>query len=160
MINPLKKQWVKSILLASLVCVPCFAEVNPSNSATEAAILVLINAYRQSLRLAPLKNNANIVNEAKTHSTNMAKKLVPFGHAGFHERMTRLFSAIKGSGAGAENVAYNYTGAEEVVKSWLKSAGHKRNIEGNYNLTGIGVERDEQNRIYYTQIFIRQTAAQ
>ncbi len=48
--------------------------------------------------------------------------------------------------------------AEIVVKQWLLSPGHRQNIRGNYNLTGIGVARDERGRPYYTQMFVRTKA--
>jgi uncharacterized protein YkwD len=45
--------------------------------------------------------------------------------------------------------------AREVVDGWLKSPGHKRNIEGDFTLTGIGIASDKQGNIYFTQIFSR-----
>jgi uncharacterized protein YkwD len=45
--------------------------------------------------------------------------------------------------------------AHKVVDGWLHSPGHKKNIEGDYNFTGIGVSKDKNGRIYYTQIFLR-----
>lgn len=59
--------------------------------------------------------------------------------------------------AAAENVAYNrgYTDpVAKAVEGWLNSSGHRRNIEGNYNLTGIGVAKNSQGAYYFTQIFI------
>ncbi len=58
------------------------------------------------------------------------------------------------SGA-AENVAYGNMTAAKVVDGWLHSPGHKKNIEGNYNLTGIGTVQREDGVIYFTQIFIK-----
>jgi len=54
-----------------------------------------------------------------------------------------------------ENVAFGNLSARAVVNDWLKSPGHKRNIEGNYKFTGIGVTRNMQNQIYFTQIFAK-----
>ena len=57
----------------------------------------------------------------------------------------------------AENVGYNmgYSDpAGRVVERWLNSPGHKKNIEGNYNLTGIGVIQADQVTYYFTQIFV------
>jgi len=41
------------------------------------------------------------------------------------------------------------------VDGWLNSPGHKKNIEGNFTLTGIGYARDHKGNIYFTQIFSR-----
>ena len=96
-----------------------------------------------------------IVKEAKNHSLDMANHRMPFGHKYFNSRIERLRAQIKNSNAGAENIAYNYKGAQDVVNNWVRSPGHKRNIEGNYNLTGIGIARDKKGKIYFTQIFLR-----
>ncbi|MGC1182367.1 CAP domain-containing protein [Legionella sp.] len=119
------------------------------------AILIHINKYRQQHGLSQLKMDQKIVKEAKQHSIDMATHKMPFGHKDFTKRIAHLHTRVKNSGAGAENVAYNYKNASTVVQQWLLSPGHKRNIVGNYNLTGIGIAKDLQGRIYYTQIFLR-----
>ena len=128
---------------------------NNSNTSIENAILVHINEYRQKHGLRALKMDARISREARGHSIDMAKHTMPFGHKYFLSRVNRLHSQIKNSGAGAENVAYNYKDAQDVVKNWLRSPGHKRNIDGNYDLTGIGIARDGKGKLYFTQIFLR-----
>ncbi len=119
------------------------------------AVVVLVNQYRLSKGLPVLKVNAHITLEAQNHSLNMAKGAVPFGHTGFGDRMKRLFALLKGSSAGGENVAYNYGSVEQIIGLWLNSAGHRQNIEGNYNYTGVGVVRTSSGQTFYTQIFIR-----
>jgi uncharacterized protein YkwD len=32
--------------------------------------------------------------------------------------------------------------------------GHRKNIEGPYEVTGIGVARNAQGEVYFTQIFV------
>lgn len=138
---------------------PTYAASNTKNTANDTAIqneiLVYINNYRQQHGLSALKMDNSLVKEAKNHSVDMAKHSIPFGHKYFKDRIDRLHSQIKNSNAGAENVAYNYKNAQDVVKNWLRSPGHKRNIVGNYDLTGIGIARDEKGKIYFTQIFLR-----
>jgi uncharacterized protein YkwD len=46
-------------------------------------------------------------------------------------------------------------GAREVVDGWLRSPGHRRNIEGDFRLTGIGVATARNGMVYFTQIFIK-----
>lgn len=125
-----------------------------SDQQMEQAVLNKINKYRLSRGLSPLQMNPAIVQEARKHSRNMANHKVSFGHQHFMQRFRHLRSAIKNTSSGAENVAYNYKNADAVVSGWLKSSGHKRNIDGNYNLTGVGIERDKLGRIYFTQMFI------
>ncbi len=126
-----------------------------SDTAIQNAILVHINEYRKQHGLSPLTMDNRIVKEAKNHSIDMAHHTMPFGHKYFKSRIDRLHDQIKNSGAGAENVAYNYKDAQDVVKNWVRSPGHRRNIEGNYNLTGIGIARDSKGKIYFTQIFLK-----
>lgn len=120
------------------------------------AILKEINVWRIKHQLKPLALNNHLSQEAKQHSQNMAAHKIAFGHDGYQKRFARCFKALhKKSGAGAENVAYNYKSAEIVVREWLKSPGHLKNIRGDYTLTGIGIARDKKGKIYFTQIFMR-----
>ena len=54
-----------------------------------------------------------------------------------------------------ENVAYGYQYAESVVNAWLNSQGHKYIIEGDYTHFDISAEQDENDRWYYTNIFLK-----
>ena len=147
---------VLSVILFSLLQ-SVYAAPQPieSDTAIQNAVLIHINEYRKHHGLSQLKMDNNIVREAKQHSLDMANHRMSFGHKDFTKRIARLHKQIKNSGAGAENVAYNYKDARTVVQQWVLSPGHKRNIVGNYNLTGIGIARDKQGKIYYTQMFLR-----
>lgn len=115
-----------------------------------------INQYRKQKGLKPLKLDSDIGKLAQAHSLEMADKEVTVGHQGFKTRVKMLREEFNLKSA-AENVAYNQgykDPAAQAVEGWLKSPGHKKNIEGNYNLTGIGVAKDEQGRIFLTQIFV------
>ena len=86
----------------------------------------------------------------------MANGAVPFGHDGFEQRVQALAKAIPYKAA-AENVADNQgynDPATQAVQGWLKSDGHRRNIEGQYNLTGIGIALNANGEYYFTQIFV------
>jgi uncharacterized protein YkwD len=45
--------------------------------------------------------------------------------------------------------------AREVVDGWLHSPGHRRNIESDFRLTGIGLATAGNGMIYFTQIFVK-----
>ncbi len=119
----------------------------------EDQILALINQHRKARGLAALANNPVIEAEARRHTVAMASHRSPFGHDGFSYRSKVITSRVEGITATAENVAYGSKTAQEVVDGWLKSPGHKKNIEGKFRLTGIGVARDEKSVLYFTQIF-------
>lgn len=142
-----------SLLLSALI-----ANASPhveNFSHMQQDILRYINEYRTAHHLSTLTLIPAISQEATQHSLEMAHHTTAFGHAKFNERINRLYKKLKGATGGAENVAYNYKSAKEVVKQWLLSPGHRRNIQGHYHLTGIGIARDNQGRLYYTQLFIR-----
>lgn len=146
--------WVGTVGLvyaAERSSVPTVSEVQ-----REQAVLVAVNAYRAKKGLPSLTFNPMIQREAKVHSTDMEHKSVPFGHTGFFQRIKYLKNHIKDYNGGSENVAYfpPSKSASDVVALWLTSSGHRRNILGRYNLTGIGVTRDPRGWYYYTQIFI------
>lgn len=120
----------------------------------EDDILTLINRYRAKYGLQALKMNNTISDAARRHSKDMASGSIPFGHDGFDERTNKLIKQLSPADAAAENVAYGAETAQEVVNMWLHSKGHRKNIMGNYNLTGIGIAEGRDGTYYFTQIFI------
>ena len=89
-----------------------------------------------------------------------------FGHAG--KDGSRFSSRIKGQGysyrTAAENIAAGQKSASQVVASWLKSSGHRRNIL-NCRMTETGIalvyQADDRPirgnpaplRYYWVQVF-------
>lgn len=132
------------------------SSVSMSDTAYQERILYYVNEYRSRRHLRPLKMNHAISKEAAKHSRDMASNLIPFGHAQFDGRIQRLYKQVKKAHAGAENVAYYKLDAKKLVDAWIASPGHRRNIEGNYNLTGIGIAHGRKGWAYYTQIFLRE----
>jgi len=116
-----------------------------------------INNYRASRGLPPLIFNATIAAQARAHSRDMAQGRVPFSHNGFDARIAEIQKTIVVKSA-AENVAFNNgfnDPATEAVRGWLNSAGHLENIEDDYDLTGIGVDKNGAGDYYFTQIFVK-----
>jgi len=147
--------WACMVLLAmQLVAHTSFATPPKSNEQIAQEIFTLVNQYRQKKGLAPLKYSSVAAAEAQAHSNKMAKRSV-MSHAGFDGRFDRMRKKIPHMVAAAENVAYGANGAARAVDMWLHSAGHKKNIRGNYTHTGIGVARNKRGVLYYTQVFVR-----
>jgi uncharacterized protein YkwD len=123
----------------------------------EENILGLINDYRRSRGLSSLQMTDIASYQAAQHSRNMASGKTAFSHDGFEQRIAAIKKAMGADymAAAAENVARGQMSAKEVVNGWLKSAGHKKNIEGNYNLTGVGVAQNSKGELFFTQIFLR-----
>ena len=124
-----------------------------ASNTLEANILEHINNYRTSKGLSSLKVIPAMSEQATKHSADMAAKKVPFSHDGFEERVKSISKQIGALKSSAENVAYGKLSAKEVVDVWLKSPGHRKNIEGKYTLTGIGIAEAKNGTIFFTQLF-------
>jgi len=116
-------------------------------------VLHYTNKLRKSKRLGELKINVELNAIAQKHSENMAKGRVGFGHDGFDKRMKQARKAISGVNTFAENVAYGARTGKDAVSMWENSAGHRKNILGNYKYVGIGAAKDRRGIIYYTEVF-------
>jgi uncharacterized protein YkwD len=123
----------------------------------EQAVHEQVNQYRVEQGLPPLVLNADISQQSRLHSEAMASGRVPFSHQGFDQRVQAIARTVPYRRAG-ENVAYNQGYSDPVtqaVEGWINSPGHRENMEGNFDLTGIGITKTEDGRYYFTQIFIR-----
>lgn len=141
------------ILLSLQACSQTTEQIS-GEAQLQQSVLDYVNQYRKTKGLAPLKMMPIITAESLKHSKNIANGRVDFGHDGFEERADRLMSQIELSNAIAENVAYGKFSAQEVVNRWIASPGHKRNIEGKFTLTGVGIIRRADGYLFFTQIFI------
>ena len=120
----------------------------------------LVNDHRGSLGLTPFAFSPEIAAIARRHSQNMAAGRVEYGHGGIESRRhaVRSFIRQKGNAENVHTIRNHPTPAvigQEVVADWLDSPGHRRHIEGDYHLTGIGVARAADGRYYLTQFFVR-----
>lgn len=144
------------VLLVFPLILKAEVHVHPGSEAVMVReVLTYVNQYRAARGLPKLVMNEAANREARRHSLEMAKHQVPFGHSGFSRRMGHLYREIENADGGAENVAYNYKTARIVVDGWINSPGHRRNMVGHYDTTGIGIARDAQGRLYFTQLFVR-----
>ncbi|MEG4579998.1 CAP domain-containing protein [Microcoleus sp. MON1_C5] len=121
----------------------------------EKAVNQQINQYRASKKLPPLSIDPRISQIARIHSENMANGKVSFSHDGFEGRAEAITIPYKSV---AENLAYNLGYSDPVrnaVEGWIKSDGHRKNMEGQFNVTGIGVAKNAKGEYYFTQLFVR-----
>lgn len=129
---------------------------DPLILALEISAFQQVNQYRLSKGLAPLRLDPRISNVARKHTQAMAGKKATFSHDGFEQRAKTLKSLIPLSAVG-ENLAYikGYSDVVSIaVKGWINSPGHRKNMEGKYNLTGMGVAKNAQGEYYFSQLFV------
>ncbi len=103
-------------------------------------VLELVNTERRNAGLSNLRLNSQLNQAAQGHSEEMAIRDY-YSHTGYNG--SRFSDRILATGykysAAAENIAVGYTTPEDVVKGWMNSDGHRRNIlNAAYSEIGIG----------------------
>lgn len=122
----------------------------------ENQVIELVNVERRKNGLKDLKANWQLSRVARYKSEDMKNKNY-FSHTsptyGTPFNMIKNFG-IKYNAAG-ENIAKGQPTAKEVMNSWMNSSGHRANIlNKNFTEIGVGIARDKNNAIYWTQMFI------
>lgn len=121
----------------------------------EAKAVQMINDERAKKGYRPLRIWKALTLSARKHSQNMAHKRVAFGHNGFEERGNEIKKIAPWKAFG-ENVAYSYNVKDHLqtaVTGWMNSPGHRENILGNFEETGMGIAFSKDGSFYITQLF-------
>lgn len=159
----------ETVVLDESLPIPATATSPETQSVSEAPItnplidevVELTNFYRAQEGLQPLTLNTNLSSSAQSHSEDMAENDF-FSHTGSDGSKVRdrAISAGYESTYVGQNIAAGFVTAEEVVRGWMNSTGHRENIlNPNYQEIGIGyydLENDtgEINyNTYWTQDF-------
>ncbi|WP_008638504.1 CAP domain-containing protein [Bizionia argentinensis] len=125
----------------------------PESKTIEIEIMELINDYRLSKGLNPLNNVGIIKAQAFNHTDYMISNN-HVSHDNFNSR--RLFLEDRlGAQNVSENVAYGFTSAQSAVSAWLKSDGHRANIEGDFTDFELSADQNDAGKWYYTNIFVK-----
>lgn len=125
--------------------------------AMEDRVIALTNAQRRARGCASLRPHSYLRNSARGHTVTMALKGVMShqlpGEPRFSVRITR--AGYTNWRIVAENVARGFSGPSAVVRAWMASPGHRRNIL-NCKLRHIGVGVVLKNgQLWWTQNFGR-----
>jgi uncharacterized protein YkwD len=130
------------------------APAKTSETALQTEINRLINVQRTSHGCAALKVDAKLTAAARGHSAFMAQT-GKFSHTG--RSNSNFVARSKAAGyakPSAENIAWGYRTAAQVVNGWMKSPGHRTNILNCQSKTvGVGAVYSANGAPYYTQDF-------
>ena len=154
----LGKMLLMAFLISTMIaCVkedqPIINDASVQYSALELEVMNQVNNYRNSIGLTKLSRLNLVSKEAETHSAYMLINQT-LSHDNFDIRTQNLMNT-SGAINIAENVAYGYQTAEELLNGWLNSMEHRRNIEAiRYTDFGISVKYNTNGSYYVTQIFI------
>ena len=125
------------------------------NHTTEESTLVsLVNSERAKAGVKPLKVNLKLVEAARRHSENMGRTH-RFAHTLDGKNVGgRLDKAGYKYRRAGENIARSEEPLAHILRRWMASPGHRRNIlNPEFQETGIGIYEMKNGNRYLTQIF-------
>ena len=117
----------------------------------------IVNRFRDRRGLRPLRLELGLMRAAVWKAQHMAHFFY-FGHSdpappvnrGVPERL----AACGFGGGGSENIAYGHETPAEVVRAWLRSPGHRRNIVSpSWRYLGVGVAVSHKGGTFWAQAF-------
>ena len=120
-------------------------------------VVRIVNRYRVEIGVRPLRVSASLTRSATWKARHMAH-FHYFGHSDPAPPVTRTaFERLAACGfgsTGGENIAYGYPTALSVVRAWLGSPGHRRNIElPRWKYMGVGVASSRGGLEFWAQNF-------
>jgi uncharacterized protein YkwD len=146
-------------LLSALWILPRLASADgpPDLTQIEKNVEKGINAHRKATGRPIFGSNSLVAEIARGHSQDMANGKAGFGHDGLSARVAQTQKQLEIAGA-AENVSKHQRvsdHAEAAVSKWLNSPVHLKNIDSDYDLSGVGAAMSENGIVYITQIFVK-----
>lgn len=136
-------------LIAVSVVVPIQAEA----SELAEAVLKLVNKERSQRNLPRLKLDHRLTQASENHSVEMADRQ-KLSHQFRFDVGTRAYQVGFRYQYVGENIAVGFNSPESVVKGWMNSPGHRRNIlDRAFTHLGVGAAICDRGRVYWTQIF-------
>jgi len=117
-----------------------------------AAILDQVNAERQKNNLPPVACDAALSAIAEDYAVDMSRRNY-FSHTSPEGKQPsdRVAGAGITSRCVAENIGFGDDDPATLVRRWMGSPGHRRNILGDFTKVGIG-----SYQRYYVLLLIRQ----
>jgi uncharacterized YkwD family protein/spore coat assembly protein SafA len=137
--------------------IPSTPSVPNDIGALETEVIRLVNVERIKAGRSPLTENNEVSKVARIKSKDFIDNNY-FAHDS--PTYGTPFDMLESFGikftAAAENIASGQKTAAEVMNTWMNSSGHRANIlSSTYNQIGVGVARDSNGNIFWTQMFIR-----
>lgn len=155
-----------TVLAAALVVAPAPSTAAASAGESErvargagpkARVIQLTNDRREARGCNPLRPRPALMRAAQKH-TNKMRKQGRLDHQlpGEPDLGRRVSDQGYRWSMVAENIAYGYRTPRAVVRGWMGSEGHRRNILNcRLRHIGIGIATDGSGAKYWTQVFAR-----
>lgn len=127
-------------------------------SAIQDDIIRRVNQYRISQGKKSVKHHAGLDKIALRHAKYMMQNRdkARVSHAFHNRRSYEAYGSYGMMGLG-ENVGYTESSspARHLVSMWIQSSGHRKNMLGQWQYTGIGVVIAPDGAVFATQLFAR-----
>lgn len=138
---------------------PGSAVQNAAQRQNAEEVVRLVNVERAAVGCAPLSINADLVEAAQLHSVDMAEHnfMSHTGSDGSNFSQRARAAGYTGF-PGGENVAAGYPTPAAVMRGWMESDGHRKNILNcNFRNIGVGYASNPNSTYihYWTQVFGR-----
>ena len=126
---------------------------NCGMNSMEKEVLALVNQERKKYGLNPVQCHPSIVQASRSWSSSQCRS-GRISHNNFSSRVRAIGLQYRSAG---ENVAAGYQTPEAVVRGWMNSSGHRKNIlSSRFTHLGNGyVSCGNRYRHYWTQIFMQ-----
>lgn len=122
----------------------------------EQQVIARVNQERKKRGIAPLQSNWQLSRIARYKSRDMRDHHY-FSHTSptYGDPFTMIRNFGLSFTSAGENIAAGQTSAAAVMKAWMNSPGHRRNIlSASYTQIGVGYAQGGNMRYYWTQEFI------
>ncbi len=144
----------RAVLAAVLITLPLAVVASPAQAQTtdryEDQARVVTNHKRVDHDLRRLEKGPCVQRFAERQARRMARK-----ERLYHQDLGVVMRHCNLVTAG-ENVAYGYPTGRRVVRAWMRSEGHRRNIlDPRFRLLGMAAARDDDGTVYAAQVFGR-----
>lgn len=134
------------------------SENPPDFASFTARLFALTNALRARRKAPPVSPSRVLAAIARAHTYDQAFALRRISHVGsdgssLADRAVRFgyrYSTV------AENVASGQLSPDHVLRSWMRSRGHRKNIlRTDVDHMGVAFVRASDGRLFWTQLFGR-----
>lgn len=161
-------RWIVPVLLA-LLCgctgaaartasgAPAADAAQAGTAAVEREVLELVNRHRAERRLPPLLWNADVAEVARKHSRAVAEGAAVLADGNGRQRARGVSVRMPVKDWGESVAQLDFEGAiagPTLFRVLVSSPADRARLEGSYELTGIGIARDDAGTYYLTQLFI------
>ncbi|MBL8144080.1 MAG: CAP domain-containing protein [Acidobacteria bacterium] len=145
-----RRRWLGAVVAVAASVARIEGPQASSPASDETRLRDLINESRRARGLAPLAASLALDEDARAHSTKLARRQDLF------HRSSREFRRLKVAWIRVGENVGTAGDVDEMHRLMLASPLHRANVLGDFTAVGIGIERDRRGRLWVTELFVAQ----